>query len=147
MIVLKRKRSIGYDNKITEVNAKYLIISREIRGRFHTEKCSSGRCLYVNVEKADIVVNNGTIVALDHNHKFQAKEEQDAAGSYVIPGLIDGHIHIESSMLTPGNLVEFYYLMVLPQSSQIHMKSPMSQERKASNLCSMMHKKRIWIFL
>lgn len=98
-------------------------------------------------KKADIVVNNGTIVALDHNHKFQAKEEQDAAGSYVIPGLIDGHIHIESSMLTPGNLVEFYYLMVLPQSSQIHMKSPMSQERKASNLCSMMHKKRIWIFL
>ncbi|WCH46017.1 adenine deaminase [Lysinibacillus sp. OF-1] len=53
-------------------------------------------------KKADIVVNNGTIVALDHNHKFQAKEEQDAAGSYVIPGLIDGHIHIESSMLTPG---------------------------------------------
>ena len=53
-------------------------------------------------KKADIVVNNGTIVALDYNHKFQAKEEQDAAGSYVIPGLIDGHIHIESSMLTPG---------------------------------------------
>lgn len=53
-------------------------------------------------KKADIVVNNGTIVALDHNHKFQAKEEQDAAGSYFIPGLIDGHIHIESSMLTPG---------------------------------------------
>lgn len=53
-------------------------------------------------KKADIVVNNGTIVALDHNHKFQAKEEQDAAGSYVIPGLIDGHIHIESSMLTLG---------------------------------------------
>lgn len=53
-------------------------------------------------KKADIVVNNGMIVAIDRNHTFHAKEEEDAAGSYVIPGLIDGHIHIESSMLTPG---------------------------------------------
>ncbi|ACA40851.1 adenine deaminase [Lysinibacillus sphaericus] len=52
--------------------------------------------------KADIVVKNGTIVALDHSNRFHAKEVEDAAGSYVIPGLIDGHIHIESSMLTPG---------------------------------------------
>ena len=42
------------------------------------------------------------IVALDRTNKFQAKQEEDAAGGYVIPGLIDGHIHIESSMLTPG---------------------------------------------
>ena len=42
------------------------------------------------------------IVALDRTNKFQAKQEENAAGGYVIPGLIDGHIHIESSMLTPG---------------------------------------------
>ncbi|MGE7985520.1 adenine deaminase [Lysinibacillus fusiformis] len=53
-------------------------------------------------KKADIVVKNGMIVALDTNNRFHAKEVEDAAGSYVIPGLIDGHIHIESSMLTPG---------------------------------------------
>lgn len=53
-------------------------------------------------KKADIVVKNGMIVALDTNNRFHAKVVEDAAGSYVIPGLIDGHIHIESSMLTPG---------------------------------------------
>ncbi|MBW9235674.1 amidohydrolase family protein, partial [Leptospira santarosai] len=29
-------------------------------------------------------------------------EEMNANGRYVVPGLIDGHIHIESSMLTPS---------------------------------------------
>ncbi|KOS68317.1 adenine deaminase [Lysinibacillus contaminans] len=53
-------------------------------------------------KKADIVVKNGQIVALDTQHRFTAKHEEDAAGSYVVPGFIDGHIHIESSMLTPA---------------------------------------------
>ncbi|EON71911.1 adenine deaminase [Lysinibacillus sphaericus] len=53
-------------------------------------------------KKADIVVNNGLIVALDTDNRFKATYEEDAAGHYVVPGLIDGHIHIESSMLTPA---------------------------------------------
>ncbi|WP_107926701.1 adenine deaminase [Lysinibacillus parviboronicapiens] len=53
-------------------------------------------------KKADIVVNNGQIVALDTHNQFKASYEEDAAGHYVVPGLIDGHIHIESSMLTPA---------------------------------------------
>lgn len=53
-------------------------------------------------KKANIVVNNGQIVALDTMNRFKAKYEEDGAGKYVVPGLIDGHIHIESSMLTPA---------------------------------------------
>lgn len=52
--------------------------------------------------KADIVVTNGMIVAIDQEGTFKAKQEEDANGRYVIPGLIDGHIHIESSMLPPS---------------------------------------------
>ena len=39
---------------------------------------------------------------------YQARKEVDLLGSYVIPGLIDAHVHIESSLLTPreyGRLV------------------------------------------
>lgn len=50
---------------------------------------------------ADIVVTNGYIVAVDATGSFTAKAEQDAKGKYVVPGLIDAHIHIESSMVTP----------------------------------------------
>lgn len=50
---------------------------------------------------ADIVVAGGKIVAIDPQGCYEAKQEEDAAGRYVIPGLMDAHIHIESSMLTP----------------------------------------------
>ncbi|MFJ7662570.1 adenine deaminase [Lysinibacillus sp. NPDC097162] len=53
-------------------------------------------------KNADIVVKNGQIVALDTQNRFIAHNEEDAEGHYVIPGLMDGHIHIESSMLTPS---------------------------------------------
>ncbi|MBM7610727.1 adenine deaminase [Lysinibacillus composti] len=52
--------------------------------------------------KASIVVKNGKIIAVDENDDFFAKVEEDAEGKYVIPGLIDAHIHIESSMLPPS---------------------------------------------
>lgn len=51
---------------------------------------------------ADLVVTDGMIVALDSTGAFEALNEMDAQGRYVVPGLIDGHIHIESSMLTPS---------------------------------------------
>jgi len=52
--------------------------------------------------KANIVVADGKIIALDENDEFTAKSVEDAYGRYVIPGLIDAHIHIESSMLPPS---------------------------------------------
>ena len=33
-----------------------------------------------------------------------AKETVDCGGLYALPGLIDGHIHIESSMVTPEEI-------------------------------------------
>lgn len=52
-------------------------------------------------KKADLVIANGRIIAVDTEGKYQAKHEEDAHGRYCVPGLIDSHIHIESSMLTP----------------------------------------------
>ena len=56
--------------------------------------------------KANIVVADGKIVALDEKDEFTAKKCEDANGKYVIPGLIDAHIHIESSMLPPSQFSE-----------------------------------------
>ncbi|MDI7743096.1 adenine deaminase [Lysinibacillus fusiformis] len=52
--------------------------------------------------KANIVVSDGKIISLDEMDEFTAKKVEDANGRYVIPGLIDAHIHIESSMLPPS---------------------------------------------
>lgn len=46
--------------------------------------------------QADIAIQNGCIAGIG---TYRGKREVDIHGKYVCPGLIDGHIHIESSML------------------------------------------------
>jgi adenine deaminase len=45
----------------------------------------------------DVAVSGGTIVGIGN---YDGLEIVDLAGKYLLPGFIDGHIHIESSMLT-----------------------------------------------
>ncbi len=46
----------------------------------------------------DVAVEDGRIVGIG---EYQGITEKDMTGKYLIPGLIDGHIHIESSMVSP----------------------------------------------
>jgi adenine deaminase len=46
----------------------------------------------------DIAITDGVIVGIG---SYEGNTEIDAAGRYVCPGLIDAHVHIESSMVTP----------------------------------------------
>ncbi len=53
--------------------------------------------------KANVAIKEGKIFYIDKSCKmeFSFKETVDAKGNYLIPGFIDIHMHIESSMLTP----------------------------------------------
>lgn len=53
---------------------------------------------------ADVSVRDGKFYYIDweQSQPFAADEVLDAKGMYMIPGLIDIHMHIESSMMTPG---------------------------------------------
>lgn len=72
-------------------------------------------------KKADLVIKNCKVVnvytgaVLEKNialcggliagiGDYEGETEVDANGSYAIPGLIEGHMHIESTFLTPENL-------------------------------------------
>ncbi len=55
------------------------------------------------VEKGDLAVTDGIILGIG---KYEGAEEIDAEEKYVIPSLIDSHIHIESSMLIPSKFAE-----------------------------------------
>lgn len=50
------------------------------------------------LEEADLAVKDGLIIGIGH---YDGENEIDLEGQTVVPGLIDGHIHIESSMMTP----------------------------------------------
>ena len=49
-------------------------------------------------EQGNLAVKNGLVLGTG---TYTGKTEHDLAGSYVIPGLIDAHVHIESSLLVP----------------------------------------------
>ncbi|MBU8788236.1 adenine deaminase [Bacillus glycinifermentans] len=46
----------------------------------------------------DIAITDGAIVGLGD---YEGEEVIDAEGQMIVPGFIDGHVHIESSMVTP----------------------------------------------
>ncbi len=50
------------------------------------------------LEKKDIAIKNGYIVGLG---KYEGIEEIDAENKVVVPGFIDGHVHLESSLVSP----------------------------------------------
>lgn len=52
-----------------------------------------------SVETGDIAIEGGYIVGIGN---YEGITEKDLGGSYVCPGFLDGHIHIESSMTSPG---------------------------------------------
>jgi adenine deaminase len=52
------------------------------------------------IERADIAIGDGRIAGIGAGYRGEA--QIDLAGSYVAPGLIDAHVHIESSLCTPA---------------------------------------------
>ena len=50
-------------------------------------------------EEGEIAVRDGIIVGIGEG--YSAREVYDGAGMIFLPGLIDAHIHVESTMLTP----------------------------------------------
>jgi adenine deaminase len=49
------------------------------------------------IEKKDVAVFDGVIIGFGD---YNARETIDVKGDFLCPGLIDGHVHIESSMVT-----------------------------------------------
>jgi adenine deaminase len=49
------------------------------------------------IEKKDVAIFGGVIVGFGD---YRAKEVIDVKGDFIGPGLVDGHVHIESSMVT-----------------------------------------------
>ncbi|MEW5821056.1 MAG: adenine deaminase [Cyanobacteriota bacterium] len=51
-----------------------------------------------DIHKTHVAIHSGQVVGFGN---YDAKEVIDLDGAFLSPGFIDGHVHIESSMLTP----------------------------------------------
>lgn len=78
--------------------------------------------VYVNVftnelSRGDIAVKNGVIAGIG---KYEGKTEINMEGKIVAPGLIDAHIHLESSLVAPAEFVK----AVLPHGTTTVITDP-----------------------
>jgi adenine deaminase len=48
------------------------------------------------IHPGDVAIHDGAIVGIGH---YTGEEEHDLEGRYLVPGFIDGHLHVESSMV------------------------------------------------
>ena len=84
---------------------------------------------------ADVAIAKDTIVGVwsrgpsiqDHEVSVAADEEVDLGGRYVCPGLIDAHVHVESSMVTPPHFAR----AVLPRGTTTVVSDP----HEIANVC------------
>lgn len=65
------------------------------------------------VYPTNIYVKNKRIVSIDPSADLAAKKVLDGKGQYALPGLIDAHMHFESTMLSPEALAS----VVVPQGT------------------------------
>lgn len=78
----------------------------------------------VNVFSGEIIetnlaVQNGLIVAIGDEYS-QGRDIIDLEGKYLVPGLIDAHLHIESTLLMPPELAR----VVLPRGTTCIINDP-----------------------
>ena len=70
------------------------------------------------IYKADIAITNGIIVGVGDN--YNGHIEVNAEGKFVSPSFIDGHVHLESSMLMPSEFAK----LVVPSGTTTVITDP-----------------------
>ncbi|MBO5973237.1 MAG: adenine deaminase, partial [Clostridia bacterium] len=56
------------------------------------------------IEPTNVLIEDSKIIGVGEYTPEDADAVEDVTGKYICPGFIDGHIHIESTMLTPYEL-------------------------------------------
>jgi adenine deaminase len=69
-------------------------------------------------EPRDVAIVGERIVAIGHD--LRGAETVDAGGAYLAPGLIDAHVHIESSLVAPGRFAD----AVIPHGTTTIVSDP-----------------------
>ena len=69
------------------------------------------------IYRGDVAISEGVIIGVGD---YQGKKEIDLKNRYLLPGLMDAHVHLESSMVTPGE----YAQAVVPQGTTAVIADP-----------------------
>ncbi len=92
----------GPQISVTALRNRILAAKGEIPADLVLKKGKVVNLFSKTVDVADVAVYDGFVVGIGPD--YHGREEIEVKGKYIIPGLIDGHIHVESSMLLPSRL-------------------------------------------
>lgn len=73
-----------------------------------------------------LAIGNGKVIGCG---QYKARATLDARGGYILPGLIDGHVHIESSSMTPPQFAH----CILPHGTTTVIADP----HEIANVCGL----------
>lgn len=120
-------RSVSWSFFISMTSRRYVLISFKERGRSmdqHKEQLRKRIEVGAGKLPADMIIKNGQVIDVFNQRVVEkdiaivdglivglgsydsAEEMVDAAGMYIAPGFIDGHVHIESSMVRPSEFAK-----------------------------------------
>lgn len=96
----------------------------DLQADFVLKNCKILDVFGEQIIEGDIAIVDDWIVGIG---SYSGREERDIEGQYVIPGLIDGHVHIESSLLTPAQ----FSMLVVPKGTTTVIADP----HEIANVC------------
>ncbi len=106
---------------------KEMIIARgDQKAELVLKNCQVVNVLNGQIEAGDIAIEKGRIVGVG---EYEGHREIDLKNKYVCPGFIDGHVHIESSMLTPSQ----FSRLVMPKGTTTIIADP----HEIANVCGL----------
>ncbi|PKM58511.1 MAG: adenine deaminase [Firmicutes bacterium HGW-Firmicutes-3] len=106
---------------------KEMIIARgDQKAELVLKNCQVVNVLNGQIETGDIAIEKGRIVGVG---EYEGIREIDLKHKYVCPGFIDGHVHIESSMLTPSQ----FSRLVMPKGTTSIIADP----HEIANVCGL----------
>lgn len=69
------------------------------------------------ITETNVAISGDTIIGVGN---YSCENEYNAHGAYLAPGFIDGHVHIESSMVTPASFAQ----VILPKGTTSIIADP-----------------------
>ncbi|SEF42598.1 Adenine deaminase [Caloramator fervidus] len=109
---------------MVDLKRRIKIAKGEEKAQLVLKNCKIINVFSHEIIEGDIAIDDGKIVAVG---KYEGFKEIDLKGLYASPGLIDGHVHIESSLV----VVEEFAKAVVPKGTTCIIADP----HEIANVC------------
>ncbi len=88
-------------NNMSFLKKRIKVAKKEIKAEFVVKNGKIVNVFTGNITEGDVAIVDGYIAGIG---EYEGEEIIDAHGKFIVPGFIDAHMHIESTMLTPNEL-------------------------------------------